>query len=138
MSRTTDQRTVRLAGMGLVLIVAAAFGLTAAFYNRAFANPAEITLQTSRAGLVLDSGGKVKMRGVEIGRVGSVSPVGDGVEIVLEIDRDKITGVPAHVVAEIRATTLFGAKYVELVPETTLDSASLADGDVIALCVRLT
>lgn len=131
MSRVTDPRTVRLAGVGLVLLVVAAVGLTAALYTRAFANPAEITLATSRAGLVMDPGGKVKMRGVEVGRVGSVERVGDGVEIVLEIDRDKIDGIPADVVAEIRATTVFGAKYVELLPAAEAGSARLADGDVI-------
>lgn len=136
MSRVTDPRTVRLAGVGLVLVIVAAVGLTAAFYTRAFANPAEITLETSRAGLVMDPGGKVKMRGVEVGRVGSVERVGDGVEIVLEISRDKLDGIPADVVAEIRATTVFGAKYVELVPRQGGDpgvggGAVLADGATI-------
>lgn len=131
MSRVTDPRTVRLAGVGLVLVVVAAVGFTAALYNRAFAHPAEITLETSRAGLVMDPGGKVKMRGVEVGRVGSVERAGDGVRIVLEIDRDEVDGIPADVVAEIRATTVFGAKYVELVPAKGGGSGRLADGDVI-------
>lgn len=131
MSRVTDPRTVRLAGVGLVLVVVAAVGLTAALYTRAFANPAEITVESSRAGLVMDPGGKVKMRGVEIGRVGSVERAGDGVELVLEIDRDEIDGIPSDVVAEIRATTVFGAKYVELVPGVEAGPGRLADGDVI-------
>lgn len=135
MSRDTTARSVRLAGIGLVLVVFAAFGLTGALYARAFSNPAEITLQTSRAGLVMDPGGRVKMRGVEIGRIGEVRTVGDGVEIVLEIDRDELDGIPADVVAEIRATTVFGAKYVELVAPARADAstsgASLSDGAVI-------
>ncbi|MCX6398485.1 MAG: MCE family protein [Propionibacteriales bacterium] len=134
MSRVTNTRTLRLAGAGLVLVVVAAFGLTGALYVRAFSNPAEITLQTSRAGLVMDPGGKVKLRGVEIGRIGEVRTVGDGVEIVLEIDRDELDGIPADVVAEIRATTIFGAKYVELVAPSKTGAApvgSLADGAVI-------
>lgn len=131
MSRVTSPRTTRIAGIGLILVVVAAVALTGAFYGRAFSNPAEITVQTSRAGLVMDPGGKVKMRGVEIGRVGSVRPVGDAVEIVLEIDRDELEGVPADVVAEIRATTVFGAKYVELVPPASGGNGSLADGSVI-------
>lgn len=131
MSRVSDPRSVRLAGVGLVLVIVAAIGMTAALYTRAFANPAEITLETSRAGLVMDPGGKVKMRGVEVGRVGSVERAGDGVRIVLEIDRDKVDGIPADVVAEIRATTVFGAKYVELVPAEVGAPGRLADGDVI-------
>lgn len=135
MSRVNDPRTVRLAGVGLVLVIVAAVALTAALYSHAFADPAQITLETSRAGLVMDPGGKVKMRGVEVGRVGSVERVADGVRIVLEIDRDRIDDIPADVVAEIRATTVFGAKYVELLPgpDGGPDAASghLSDGDVI-------
>jgi phospholipid/cholesterol/gamma-HCH transport system substrate-binding protein len=134
MSRDTTTRSVRLAGIGLVLTVVAAFALTTALYTRAFSNPAEITLETSRAGLVMDPGGRVKMRGVEIGRVGEVRPIGDGVEITLEIDRDEIDRIPADVVAEIRATTVFGAKYVELVaPATPAGEAGgrLRDGATI-------
>lgn len=131
MSRVTDPKTVRTAGIGLILIVLSAVALTGALYTRAFANPAEITLETSRAGLVMDPGGKVKMRGVEIGRVGSVERAGDGVHITLEIDRDKIEEIPADVVGEIRATTVFGAKYVELLPGSGDSDGALADGATI-------
>lgn len=131
MSRDTTARSVRLAGIGLVLVVVAAFALTTALYTRAFADPAELTLETSRAGLVMDPGGKVKLRGVEIGRVGSVEPAGDGVEITLEIDRDELDSIPADVVAEIRATTVFGAKYVELVPPARSGARSIAEGATI-------
>lgn len=130
-SRVTSVRTTRIAGAGLVLVVVAAVALTGALYVRAFSNPAEITVQTSRAGLVMDPGGKVKMRGVEIGRVGSVRAVGDAVEITLEIDRGELDGIPADVVAEIRATTVFGAKYVELIPPEQSGGASLQDGATI-------
>lgn len=131
MSRDTTARAVRLAGIGLVLTVTAAFALTIALYTRAFADPAELTLETSRAGLVMDPGGKVKLRGVEIGRVGSVERAGEGVEITLEIDRDELDSVPADVVAEIRATTIFGAKYVELVPPAKSGGTSIAEGATI-------
>ncbi|KRB80403.1 hypothetical protein ASE01_02720 [Nocardioides sp. Root190] len=131
MSRDTTARSVRLAGIGLILTAVAAVGLTTALYTRAFADPAEITLETSRAGLVMDPGGKVKMRGVEIGRIGEVRAVGDGVQITLEIDRDELDGIPADVVAEIRATTVFGAKYVELVAPAEAGPGRLADGGTI-------
>lgn len=127
----SESRSTRIAGVGLVLVVVAAFGLTAALYTRAFADPAEITLQTSRAGLVMDAGNKVKMRGVEIGRVGAVEPVGDGVELTLEIDEDELDRIPAGVVGEIRSTTVFGAKYVELVAPAGASQGPLADGAVI-------
>jgi len=110
---------VRLGAAGLVLVVLSVFVLTAALYNRSFGDPVEVTVVSPRAGLVMDPGNKVKLRGVEIGRVGSVELVEGQAEIVLEIDRDQFDGIPADVSAEIRATTIFGAKYVELVPGPT-------------------
>lgn len=124
----TKQTITRLAGIGLILAVIGAFALTAAFYDRAFDDPAQVTLTTARAGLVMDAGNKVKLRGVEIGRVGSVKLQNGNAVIVLDIDRDQLAQVPANVTAQIRATTVFGAKYVELVPPADPSSARLADG----------
>ena len=68
----SDKRSIRVAGIGQVLVLVGVLALTVGFYTRAFSNPAEVTLQTTRAGLVMDPGNKVKMYGVEIGRVGQV------------------------------------------------------------------
>lgn len=119
---------LRVAGIGVILAVFAAFGLTAAFYTRAFSDPLEVTLRTSRVGLVMDPGNVVKMRGITVGRVGSIEPNPDGTaDITLELDRDKITSIPANVQAEIKSSTVFGAKYVSLIapadPSTDLISA---------------
>lgn len=122
----TETSKLKLGALGLVLTVVAGFGITGALYTRAFADPVEVTVESSRAGLVMDPGNKVKLRGVEIGRVGSVELIGDNVEIVLEIDKDEFEGIPADVVADIRSTTVFGAKYVELVSKT--DGGQLAEG----------
>ena len=67
-------RLLRFSGIALVLMVLAAFGLTAAFYNRAFSNDATVTVDASRTGLIMAAGNKVKVRGVEIGRVVRVEP----------------------------------------------------------------
>lgn len=122
----SEASKLKLGALGLVLVVVGAFGVTGAFYVRAFADPVEVTVESTRAGLVMDPGNKVKLRGVEIGRVGSVERVGDGVEIVLEIDRSDFDGIPADVAADIRSTTVFGAKYVELVSRS--GTGQLAEG----------
>lgn len=124
----SDTIKLRFGAAGLVITVLSAFALTAAFYNRAFADPVEVTVVSPRAGLVMDPGNKVKVRGVEIGRVGSVELVGTEVVIVLEIDRDKLEGIPADVAADIRSTTVFGAKYVELVPRSADGTGQLEAG----------
>lgn len=125
-----DHRARRIAGAGLALLVVGVFALTAAFYTRAFADPAEVVLVTDRAGLVMDPGNKVKYHGVEIGRVGSVEPDGDGVRLVLQVDRDEIDRIPADSRAQIRASTIFGAKYVEILQGRA--AVALADGGRLA------
>ena len=55
------------------------------------------------------------MRGVQVGRVGTVTGAKNQVSLKLEIDPDQIKYIPANVQARIRAGTLFGAKFVELV-----------------------
>lgn len=127
----SSKNQVRLAGVALLAVLGAMFAFTGALYTRAFADPAEITLRTQRSGLVMDPGNKVKMRGVEIGRVGSVEDSDDGARLVLELDRDELERIPANVGAVIKATTVFGAKYVELVAPAEPASARLASGDVI-------
>lgn len=126
----SESSKLKLGAVGLVLVVVSGFAITAAFYTRVFADPVEVTVESARAGLVMDPGNKVKLRGVEIGRVGSVELVDGGVEIVLEIDRDEFDGIPADVVADIRSTTVFGAKYVELVSRS--GSGQLREGATLA------
>jgi len=106
---------VRIAGVGMVLAVLAAFGLTGALYNHVFSNPLEVTLLTSRTGLVMDPGNVVKMRGIAIGRVKSIDARSNGTAVLkLELDRDQVGHIPANVVATIKSSTVFGAKYVDL------------------------
>jgi len=125
-------RGVRVAGIGMVLAVLAAFGLTAAFYTHAFSNPLEVTLLTSRTGLVMDPGNVVKMRGITIGRVGSITATEDGkAKLVLELDRDEIDRVPANVVAQIKSSTVFGAKYVDLSLPAEPDPRRISAGAVL-------
>jgi phospholipid/cholesterol/gamma-HCH transport system substrate-binding protein len=89
-------------------------------------------LTSNRSGLVMESGGKVKMRGVEVGRVASISAGSQTVSVQLEIYPDQIRYIPANVQAQIRATTAFGAKYVDLISPDTPSPARLAPGAHLA------
>lgn len=99
---------------GLVVIVCASVFATSALFSGWFRSYLPVTLTSDRAGLVMESGGKVKMRGVEVGRVATISPNRDEVNLKLEIYPDQVRYIPANVQAQIRATTAFGAKYVDL------------------------
>lgn len=90
-----------------------------------------VTLTADRAGLVMDRGAKVKLRGVQIGRVGRVSANQNQVDLRLEIEPDQMRFIPANVGARIRAGTLFSAKFVELVYPSDPSPQRLTAGSVI-------
>ncbi|TDK99694.1 MCE family protein [Mycobacterium paragordonae] len=104
---------------------------TSALFSGSFKSYVPVTLISDRAGLVMDRGGKVKMRGVQVGRVGAISTGKDEVRIRLDMYPGEIRYIPANVRARIRATTLFSAKYVDLVYPSDPDRRRLAAGAAI-------
>jgi phospholipid/cholesterol/gamma-HCH transport system substrate-binding protein len=91
-----------------------------------------VTLTSDRSGLVMDSGAKVKLRGVEVGTVADVSPGLQSVRLTLHLFPDQIRYIPANVGAQIRATTIFGAKYVDLIYPSKPVSQHISAGAVLA------
>jgi phospholipid/cholesterol/gamma-HCH transport system substrate-binding protein len=89
-----------------------------------------VTLVSDRAGLVMESGGKVKMRGVQVGKVTQISG-GPQVSLKLDIFPDQLRYIPDNVRARIRATTLFGAKYVDLIYPENPSPRHLAAGALL-------
>ncbi|MDT7720928.1 MAG: phospholipid/cholesterol/gamma-HCH transport system substrate-binding protein, partial [Mycobacterium sp.] len=112
----------------LVMVITGLVMVTAGFFSGTFRSFVPVALTSDRSGLVMDSGGKVKMRGVEVGRVASISAGSQTVSVQLEIYPDQIRFIPANVQAQIRATTAFGAKYVDLIFPDTPSRARLAAG----------
>ena len=104
---------------------------TIARYRGAFENNVVVTVEADRAGLTLTKGAAIKLRGVEIGRVGEVDPHGETVLIELEIEDDKVDQVPADVTAQIVPPTAFGAKYVQLTEPTGSTAEPIEAGTVI-------
>ena len=78
----------------------------------------QVTLHSPRAGLVMSPEAKVKLRGVTVGHVKSVTEHGGQAVLKLEMDADQMSSIPGNVKAEIKSNTIFGAKAVNLsVPE---------------------
>jgi phospholipid/cholesterol/gamma-HCH transport system substrate-binding protein len=77
-----------------------------------------LTMVAARAGLVMDPGSKVTYNGVEIGRVSSISGIQregrPAAKFVLDVNPKYLSLIPANVDANIKATTVFGNKYVSL------------------------
>ena len=119
----------------LTVIIAFVYATMGAF-NQTFTSYTPVTLTSDRAGLVMEVGAKVKLRGVQIGEVGAVTGGKDPITLKLNIFRDQAKFIPANVGARIQATTIFGAKYVELIypsdpsPQRLQAGAVLASGNV--------
>jgi phospholipid/cholesterol/gamma-HCH transport system substrate-binding protein len=77
---------------------------------------AQLTLLSPRAGLVVEPGSKVTYNGVEIGRVSRIGMVDEHdtpmAKLTLDVNPRYLKYIPANVAAEIRATTVFGNKYI--------------------------
>lgn len=102
----------------LLVVFSVLIWLTYALFVGTLRSVVPVTLTSDRAGLVLETNAKVELRGVQVGRVSAISGGGAGtaaVSLKLDIDSDKVKYIPANVEAQIKATTVFGAKFVELV-----------------------
>ncbi|MBX7451010.1 MCE family protein [Mycolicibacterium sp. 3033] len=99
----------------LLVVVAVVLWLTYSLFFGTFTSHETVTVTSDRAGLVMETNSKVKLRGVQVGRVSAIQGGSEPVALKLEIDEDKIGFIPGNVEAQIRATTVFGAKYVDLI-----------------------
>jgi phospholipid/cholesterol/gamma-HCH transport system substrate-binding protein len=106
----------KAAGAVLLVIALVVLGFVYLQFRGDLTPKTELTLLSSRAGLVVDPGSKVTYNGVEIGRVDRIDMVDvngtQKAKLSLEVDPDYIKFIPANVNAEIRATTVFGNKYI--------------------------
>src|ERR1700722_4456314 len=115
-----------------LLVSAIAFVLVCTgFFAGTFRTYIPVTLTSDRSGLVMESGAKVKIRGVEVGRVGGIVGGKQPVSLQLEIFPEQVRYIPANVEAEIKATTAFGAKYVDLIYPNHPSRKRLAAGAVL-------
>lgn len=108
----------RTAAVVFLLVFAVVLGFVWAQFRGRFTPTTVLTMVAPRAGLVMDPGSKVTYNGVEIGRVSDISEIQhDGMpaaKFVMDVNPKYIPLIPANVDANIKATTVFGNKYVSL------------------------
>ncbi|MGV9797702.1 MCE family protein [Mycobacterium sp. NPDC003449] len=127
-----------LAGLATVLAIAMIVALAVALFRGSFTKTVPITVISDRAGLVMNPDAKVKMRGVEIGKVGSIESLSDGrAALHLEMKPGLMHLIPSNVSADIASSTVFGAKYVDFVPpanpEGTIEAGRVLQGEHVTV-----
>jgi phospholipid/cholesterol/gamma-HCH transport system substrate-binding protein len=115
----------------LIALIAATIFATVAAYEGTFQPYVPVTLTSDRSGLVLETGAKVMLRGVQVGRVSQIAPGKNQASLKLEIDPDQMRHIPANVQAKIDVTTVFGAKFVDLISPSAPSPKRLAAGAVL-------
>ncbi|MCY0939436.1 MCE family protein [Streptomyces sp. H34-S4] len=121
----------RFAGLVFLLVPALLVWLAIAVYDKQFTDSAPITVETSSLGNEMHPGAEVKMRGVVIGEVRSIDATDTGARLTLAMDPDTLDDVPADVRAQMLPTTLFGERFVALVPPTSPSPHPIGAGAVI-------
>ncbi|MEI7030218.1 MCE family protein [Streptomyces pratensis] len=135
--RTRSPRTTarsarrRLAGVAFLLVPAVLVWVSVSVYEKDFADEATVTVRTGSVGNEMHENADVKLRGVVIGQVRSIATDGEGARLTLAIDPDELDRVPADVTAQMLPTTLFGQRFVALVPPRTPSGGALRAGAVI-------
>lgn len=106
----------RLLGVAFLLVPVLLIALSVAVYQKKFSTVTSVTLHTSTAGYEMHQGADVKVHGVVVGEVRSLTADGNGVTMKLALKPSQARSIPADVQAQLLPTTVFGARYVALIP----------------------
>jgi phospholipid/cholesterol/gamma-HCH transport system substrate-binding protein len=115
----------------LVLAICGGIALSVTAFNQTFTPVVPVTLTADRSGLVMEPNAKVKMRGVQIGRVATITGGTGAASLQLDIDPDQIKNIPANVAARIDTASLFGQKYVDLIYPSDPSPQRISAGAVL-------
>ncbi|OBG36276.1 MCE family protein [Mycobacterium sp. E3198] len=134
-TRKNRRAWVYVEGAALLLVCGLVLVLVYKQFRGDFTPKTELTMVASRAGLVMEPGSKVTFNGVVIGRVAGISEMErDGrpaARLTLDVNPSYLSLIPANVVANIEAATLFGNKYVSLVSPENPAPRRISPHDVI-------
>ncbi|MEE1927045.1 MCE family protein [Streptomyces sp. TRM 70351] len=121
----------RLAGVVFLLVPVLLAALSVAVHQQAFTPSDTVVVETTTVGKEMHPRAEVKLRGVVVGQVEQITTDGDGARLTLAMEPGSLERVPANVRAQLLPTTLFGLRYVALVPPADPAGEPLRAGAVI-------
>jgi len=123
--------SIRVLGAAFVALMLFLVWVTYAFFDKQFVSSEPVYITTTNTGVNLPQNADVKLRGMIVGEVRKIEPHDDGVKMTLAMKPDLLNEVPRDVTAKILPKTLFGEKYVALIPKDDASAAKLKSGDTI-------
>ena len=118
-------------GVAFLLALLVLVGLSIASFQKRFTPVVLVTLMAERIGNQLQNTSDVKIRGLIVGEVRSITSTGNGASIELALQPDQVANIPVNVSARILPKTLFGERYVDLVIPAAPSPGTIAEGDII-------
>ncbi|RSS36516.1 MCE family protein [Streptomyces sp. WAC08241] len=121
----------RSAGVVFLLVPALLAWLAVAVYEKRFTDSDPVVVETGSVGNEMHLGAEVKLRGVVVGEVRAIDSTGTGARLTLAMRPGTLDHVPSDVRAQMLPTTLFGERFVALVPPGNPSAKPLGPGSVI-------
>lgn len=121
----------KLAAVGLVGGLAAIVAVALTLFVGGFTATVPLTVLSQRSGLVMEPDAKVKLRGVEVGRVSAIRHTEDGAVLELAMQPGQMQLIPANAEVAIESTTVFGAKFVNIIVPENPAPTPIGEGAVI-------
>lgn len=121
----------RFAGVVFLLVPVLLASLAVAVYDKRFTDSDRVVVETGSVGNEMHLGAEVKLRGVVIGEVRAIDATDGGARLTLAMRPGTLDHVPSDVRAQMLPTTLFGERFVALVPPANPSPKTLGPGDVI-------
>lgn len=121
-----------LTGSLAVVLVAAVITGAVVLFRGGAVTTVSVTVISPRAGLVLNPEAKVKLHGAQVGKVVAIDPLPDGqAAIRLAMNPDDLSLIPANTHAQIASSTVFGAKFIDMVPPAKPSMDAMYAGQVL-------
>ncbi|OMC33762.1 MCE-family protein [Mycobacterium sp. GA-1841] len=121
-----------LSGLTTLLVIAAAITGAIVLFRGGVTPTASVTVISPRAGLVMNPDAKVKLHGAQVGKVVAIDTLPDGqAALRLAMNPDDLHLIPANTGVEIASSTVFGAKFVALVPPAEPSQETMYAGQVL-------
>ncbi|MFF3986048.1 MCE family protein [Streptomyces sp. NPDC001797] len=122
---------LRLYGVAFIAVLALLLSLAVAVYEQAFTPVVHITLRADALGNQLEPRADVKLRGLLVGEVRAAHADGTKATLDIALKPEYVAYIPSDVHARLLPKTLFGEKYVDLVPPAGSAARPIRAGDVI-------